>query len=91
VIGSAAGLAIQDEVAAAGSPGPESRALDGFNGRLVAGGHRVFGGGLAVPGAAAMIGSRGGEALLPDGPFVGSKEYLGGLWVIEAADLGVAL
>ena len=48
-------------------------------------------GGLAAPGTATVIDSRGSEALFTDGPFVESKEYLGGLWIIEAADLEVAL
>jgi len=29
--------------------------------------------------------------MLTDGPFVESKEYLGGFWIMEAADLDVAL
>jgi hypothetical protein len=91
VIDNADDLAIQDEMAAAGNPGPESRTLDAFNDRLVAEGHWVFAGGLAAPGTATMIDNRGGEALFTDGPFVESKEYLGGLWIIEAADLDVAL
>src|ERR1700678_930570 len=91
VIDNAADLAIQDEMAAAGNPEPESRTLDAFNDRLVAEGHWVFAGGLAAPGTATMIDKRGGEALFTDGPFVESKEYLGGLWIIEAADLDVAL
>ena len=32
-----------------------------------------------------------GEVLLTDGPFVETKEQLGGFWVIEAADLDAAL
>ena len=91
VIDNAADLAIQDEMAAAGNPGPESRTLDAFNDRLVADGHWVFAGGLAAPGVATVIDNRGGAALFTDGPFVESKEYLGGLWIIEAADLDVAL
>jgi hypothetical protein len=91
VIDDAADLAIQDEMAAAGNPGPESRPLDTFNDRLVAEGYWVFSGGLAVPGTATVIDNRGGEALFTDGPYVESKEYLGGLWIIEAADLDVAL
>ena len=66
-------------------------ALDAFNDRLVAEGHWVFAGGLAGPGAATVVDNRRGEALLADGPFVESKEYLGGLWIIEAADLDAAL
>jgi hypothetical protein len=29
--------------------------------------------------------------MVTDGPFLESKEYLAGLWIIEAADLDVAL
>jgi hypothetical protein len=91
VIDDAADLAVQDEMAAAGNPGPGSGALDAFNGRLVAEGYWVFSGGLAAPGTATVIDNRGGEALFTDGPFAESKEYLGGLWIIEAAGLDVAL
>src|SRR3984885_4451161 len=91
VIDDAADLAIQDEMAAAGNHGPGSGALDAFNDRLVAEGYWVFSGGLAVPGTATAIDNRGGEALFTDGPFVESKEYLGGLWIIEAANLDVVL
>jgi hypothetical protein len=34
---------------------------------------------------------RGGERLLTDGPFAETKEWLGGYYVIEAADLDAAL
>jgi hypothetical protein len=91
VIDDTAGLATPDEMAPVGHPEPESRALDAFNDRLVAEGHWVFAGGLAAPGTATVIDNRGGDALFTDGPFVESKEYLGGLWIIEAADLDVAL
>jgi hypothetical protein len=66
----------------------EDAAIDVFNERLQAEGHWVFAGGL---GAATVIDNRGGEAMFTDGPFVESKEYLAGLWIIEAADLDVAL
>ena len=91
VIDDPASLPAPDEMAAAGNPEPESRALDAFNDRLVAEGHWVFAGGLAAPGTATVIDNRSGQALFTDGPFVESKEYLGGLWIIEAADLDVAL
>ncbi len=77
---------LDDEVAR-----DEMAAIDAFNDRLEAEGHWVFAGGLAAPGTATVIDNRGGEALFTDGPFVESKEYLGGLWIIEAADLDVAL
>jgi hypothetical protein len=91
VIDNTADLATLDEMSAVGNPQPESRTLDAFNDRLVAEGHWIFAGGLAAPGAATVIDNRGGKALITDGPFVESKEYLGGLWIIEAADLDVAL
>jgi len=69
----------------------ELAALDVFNERLEAEGHWVFAGGLGAPSSATVIDNRGGEAIFTDGPFLESKEYLGGFWIIEAADLDVAL
>ncbi len=89
VIDDTAALATPDEMTAVGKP--DSRTLDAFNDRLVAEGYWIFAGGLAAPGTATVIDNRGGEALFTDGPFVESKEYLGGLWIIEAADLDAAL
>src|SRR5580704_12467711 len=91
VIDDPASLATPDQTAAVGSREPESRTLDAFNDRLVAEGYWVFSGGLAAPNTATVIDNRGGEALVTDGPFVESKEYVGGLWIIEAADLDAAL
>jgi hypothetical protein len=81
VIHDSAELATPDEMAA----------IDAFNDRLIADGHWVFAGGLSAPSAATVIDNRGGEAMLTDGPFLESKEYLVGFWVMEAADLDVAL
>src|SRR5580700_4992251 len=69
----------------------EDAAIDVFNERLQAEGHWVFGGGLAAPSSATVIDNRGEEAIFTDGPFVESKEYLAGFWIMEAADLDVAL
>ena len=81
VIDDTAGLATPDEMAA----------IDTFNDRLEAEGYWVFAGGLASPNTATVIDNRGGEALFTDGPFLESKEYLAGFWIIQAADLDVAL
>jgi hypothetical protein len=81
VIDDTAGLATPDEMAA----------IDAFNEGLKAEGRWVFAGGLAAPNSATVIDNRGEEAILTDGPFVESKEYLAGFWIIEAADLDVAL
>lgn len=69
----------------------EDAAIDVFNDRLQAEGHWVFAGGLASPSTATVIDNRGGEAMITDGPFLESKEYLAGFWIIEAADLDMAL
>ena len=69
----------------------EAAAIDVFNDRLRAGGHWVFAAGLGGPDTATVIDNRRGEALIIDGPFVESKEYLAGFWIVEAPDLDVAL
>jgi len=69
----------------------EMAAIDAFNDRLVADGHWVFAAGLGGPDTATVIDNRGEEPVLTDGPFVESKEYLAGFWIIEAPDLDVAL
>jgi hypothetical protein len=81
VIHDSADLATEDEMAA----------IDVFNDRLNAEGHWVFAGGLGAPSSATVIDNRGDEAMFTDGPFLESKEYIVGFWVIEADDLDVAL
>ena len=81
VIDDTAGLATPDEMAA----------ISAFNVRLKAEGHWVFAGGLAAPSSATVIDNRGAEEMFTDGPFLESKEYLAGFWVMEAAGLDVAL
>ena len=66
-------------------------AIDAYNERLKTEGRWVFGGGLTSPADATVTDSRGDEPVFSDGPFVESKEYLAGFWVIEAPDLDVAL
>jgi hypothetical protein len=68
-----------------------AEALSAFNEHLQAEGHWVFAGGLGAPTNATTIDNRGDEVVLTDGPFVESKEYLGGFWIVEAADLDEAL
>ena len=69
----------------------EDAAIDVFNDRLQAEGYWVFAGGLGGPNTATVIDNRGTEALVTDGPFVESKEFFIGFWIIEAPDLDVAL
>jgi hypothetical protein len=51
----------------------------------------VFGGGLTDPSDATVVRVEGGRPMLTDGPFVETKEQLGGFWVIRAEDLDGAL
>jgi hypothetical protein len=81
---------IADDANHMGTP-EEAAAIDVFNDRLIADGNWVFAGGLAGPSATTVIDNRGGEVVFTDGPFVESKEFLAGFWVMEAADLDVAL
>ena len=69
----------------------EAAAIDAFNDRLRAEGHWVFAGGLGVPDHATVIDNRGEDAVITDGPFVESKEYVVGLWILKAPDLDAAL
>ena len=69
----------------------EMAAIDEFNERLQAEGNWVFAGGLGGPDTATVIDNRDGRALFTDGPFLESKEYLSGFWIIEAPDLDAAL
>jgi hypothetical protein len=69
----------------------EDAAIDVFNDRLKTEGHWVFAGGLGSPSSATVIDNRGGDAMFTDGPFLESKEYIVGFWIIEAPDLDVAL
>ena len=65
--------------------------IDVFNEKLQAEGYWVFAGGLGGPDTATVIDNRGSEAVFSDGPFVESKEYMAGFWILEAPDLDVAL
>ena len=69
----------------------EMAAIDAFNEQLRAEGHWVFAGGLGSPSTATVVDGREEEALFTDGPFLESKEYVAGFWIIEAPDLDVAL
>jgi hypothetical protein len=69
----------------------EMAAIDAFNTKLQTERHWVFAGGLGVPSTATVIDNRREEALITDGPFLESKEFIAGLWILEAPDLDVAL
>ena len=70
---------------------PVMRDLANLEQDLINAGAFVFNAALAPPGTATVVRKGDGEALLTDGPFIESKEFLGGFYVITAADLDAAL
>lgn len=65
--------------------------INTFNDKLRDQGYWVFANGLAEPSSATVVDNRGEEPLFTDGPFLESKEFLAGFWIIEAPNLDVAL
>jgi hypothetical protein len=66
-------------------------AVGEVNERAMESGIFVFAGGLHDHGATTTVDPRGGKPQITDGPYLETKEYLGGFWVIEVADLDAAL
>ena len=83
-------LSVLDEETNSGTE-EEMAAIDAFNEGLSAKGHWVFAGGLAAPGTATVVDGRDQEPVFTDGPFLESKEYMSGFWIVDAPDLDVAL
>jgi hypothetical protein len=70
----------------------ESLAATGvFNEKLQADGYWVFAGGLEPASTATVVDGQGETPIMTDGPYLETKEVIGGFWVIDAPDLDVAL
>ena len=65
--------------------------VDALNAEMQSGGTWVFAGGLHPPATSTVVRVSDGEIVTTDGPYAESKEYIGGFWVIRAADLDDAL
>ena len=50
-----------------------------------------FSGRLTEPASASVVHARNGSVMTTDGPFIESKESIGGFYIIEAPDLDAAL
>jgi hypothetical protein len=59
--------------------------------QMQAAGVWVFSGGLHPANTATVVHVAGGKTLTTDGPFIESKEQIGGVTILEAADLDTAL
>ena len=68
------------------------RDIDALNDEMVAAGVRTFVGGLRPASSAKSLRALpDGKVLITDGPYLETKEHIGGFWVLEAADLNEAL
>ena len=66
--------------------------IHALNREMVAAGVRVFVGGLSPAGRAKSLRAQpDGKVLITDGPYLETKEHIGGFWVLEAADHDEAL
>ncbi len=68
------------------------RPIHELNIEMVASGVRVFVGGLQpVKTAKSVREAPGGKVLVTDGPYLETKEHIGGFWVLDVADLNEAI
>lgn len=58
---------------------------------MQAAGAWIFSGGLHPANTATVLRNQGGEVITTDGPFIESKEQIGGITILKAADLDAAL
>jgi len=82
----------------AGAVAPPPAALDAIRTNVSAvrqemqdAGAWVFAAALQPPGTASVVRLEDGKLFVTDGPFVESKELIGGICVVRAADLDAAL
>jgi hypothetical protein len=59
--------------------------------RMRSAGAWIFGGGLYPPDTSTVLRHQNGSVVATDGPFIESKEQIGGISIIKAADLDAAL
>jgi hypothetical protein len=68
------------------------RDIGALNKEMDAAGARFFAGGLEPAAKAKSLRKQpGGEVVITDGPYLETKEHVGGFWILEAADMDEAL
>ena len=68
------------------------RDIHALNREMIAAGVRIFAGGLsAARNARSLRAQPNGKVLVTDGPYLETKEHIGGFWVLKAADMEAAL
>jgi hypothetical protein len=89
-------LAVHGDEAALAGISPDDmqqmyKQVDVFNQELKGAGAWVFAGGLHPSSTATVVRTADGKVVPTDGPYLETKEQLGGFWIIEAPDLDAAL
>src|SRR5260370_15009324 len=65
-----------------------SRDIDALNDEMKAAGVRIFVGGLSPASSARSLRAQpDGKVLITDGPYLETKEHIGGFWVLEGGNL----
>ncbi len=70
---------------------PMFEAVDRFNEKARDAGIWVFAGGLQPGDLATVVDGTVAEAVVTDGPYLETKEWIGGFWIFELPDLDAAL
>lgn len=65
--------------------------VDALNAKLQQAGVWVFAGGLHNPASATVVKASGSDVLVTDGPYVETKESIGGFWILDCPDLDSVL
>jgi hypothetical protein len=66
--------------------------IHALNREMIAAGVRKFACGIASPGQAKTLRKQpNGSVLVTDGPYVETKEHMGGFWILECTNLDEAL
>jgi len=66
--------------------------IHALNEEMITAGVRIFAGGLsAARNAKSLRAQPNGKVLVTDGPYLETKEHIGGFWILEAANLDEAL
>jgi hypothetical protein len=68
------------------------RDIDMLNEEMEAAGARLFAGGLSAASSARSLQAQpNGKVIITDGPYLETKEHVGGFWILKAANLDEAL
>ena len=65
--------------------------VEALNAEIQSSGAWVFAGGLQPADTATVVTVKDGQTAMTDGPYMETKEHIGGFWIVELADLDAAI